>query len=316
MVADLPSKYTLAILGSDTTNSEMLAYARKAVARAKVLNWAVLSQDSPTGISATTIDACDLNNVFVIIFGITIYPRKRSQQYPRRYLQVPRETKNTSDIEAYKDSDRFMIRQANRILILWDGSPDDERTLDAYKYAKALKKPCDFITFSQEHSNPQHRNKPPARPTTKVELLVDLELSRTDAYLPTAKYALLAYDDSGGLICYKQQAFQGDTSGSAESIGLQAVIAALQQLHTKLRSDAKPSYKLNIYSGSQDLRAWLVYTKQPNSTELSAQVEMARQLLYAFPDREWFKVLNAAVRAKFDKLPQLENLNSISKTET
>lgn len=316
MVADLPSRYTLAILGSDTATPEMLAYARKAIARAKVHNWAVLTQDTPTGISTTTIDTCDLNNMLVIIFGITIYPRKRSRQYPRRYLQVPRATKNTSDQEAYEDADRFMMRQANRILILWNGSPADERTLNAYKYAKTLKKPCDFITFIQESPVPQRRTRPSAQPTTKVELLVDMERSRTNASPPAAKYALLAYDDSGNLLSYKQQAFQGNANDAVESVGLQAVISALQQLHMKLRSGTKPSYTLKIYSGSQYLRDWLVYKKLPNPADIAAYVETARQLLDTFPDTEWIKLLNAAVRAKFDKLPQIESPNSISKTET
>ena len=308
MPSDIPSKYSLAILGSEATTPKMLTYTQLVVARAKLLDWAILTPDSPTGISAATIDNCDLNKVLLVIFGITIHPRKRSQQYPRRYMQIPREASSTPDSIAYENVDRFLIDQADRILIVWNGAPGDTRILHAYEYAKTLAKPCHFITLDEEAPLPLHPIKPPTCPTTTVELLIDITPPVLNNPYAQAKYALVALDSSGEIIAYHQHMVQGGIHDTPEAVGLQATLAALKQLHSKLLPDHKPTYKLKIYNGNPLLREWLIFQQTPNSTPLQPHIAEARQLLTVFENREWIKVWYAVVRAQMDRLPKIEIL--------
>lgn len=129
----------LLITGSRDATPAMLAYADRAVARCRELEWVVIVGDAE-GVDAQVIGKCHHIGVPFACYGITASPRNFCcQGHLGNYLQAKGD---------YLARDRQMVEAADRVLAIWNGQ--SRGTKYTYDYAVKLGKRADIRTFKGE----------------------------------------------------------------------------------------------------------------------------------------------------------------------
>ena len=128
--------YSLLICGSRIATPQMLELARRVVQRASELGWTILVGDA-AGIDAEVICACESLKLPAKCFGISPQPRATiidTQLVQYIQVQVPHSRR------AYLQRDEIMVRQADRLYAIWNGTSGG--TIYTYKYALSQRKPA------------------------------------------------------------------------------------------------------------------------------------------------------------------------------
>ena len=127
----------LLIAGSREASPEMLALAKRKVTQGEL----IIVGDNPKGVDAAVIEECDRLGLEVLVFGITLQPRRGSCLSGRyRQVKIP---KNISAAEAYHRRDRQMIDYADNCIFIHNGSSPGTKA--GYEYAKSLGKSAEIL---------------------------------------------------------------------------------------------------------------------------------------------------------------------------
>ena len=120
----------LFIAGSRVAHDEMLAYARRCVARAVTLGWTIIVGDNPQGIDAVVVRELNrLKYKNVIVVGIAAQGRNGGVR-GGRYIRCGKN---------YSERDQAMARTADRGLFIWNGNHETSPgTLAGASYMKDL----------------------------------------------------------------------------------------------------------------------------------------------------------------------------------
>jgi hypothetical protein len=304
-------QFRLLIVGSRNASDEMLQTAYQAVVRAKANGWLVLVGDNPRGVDAAVIDACDELGVNVIVFGVAARPRKGSQR-PGSYWRVDTAGSQDDDeyvpAKAYIERDRYMIDLADRCFFIHDGF--SRGTQAGYDYAMRQNKPADIRVFSVSP-----KPKPPItapstpmpapvlkpaipRPHT-IELMVDVSAcAESDQF--AGVIGLRALDGQGHTLYDTQQHIKTEAT-TLDGAWMQALIAGLERLTTRLKSDTAP-YRLRVYQTSKNVDGWVWHGWKRNAPEVQRLAGRIDTLLHAFPDSDWIKEPRPQLQSRLSKI--------------
>jgi len=129
----------LLIAGSREASPEMLALAKRKVTQGEL----IIVGDNPKGVDAAVIEECDRLGLELLVFSITLQPRRGSCRSGRyRQVKVP---KTISAAEAYRWRDRKMIEYANHCIFIHNGSSPGTKA--GYEYAKSLGKSAEIFVL-------------------------------------------------------------------------------------------------------------------------------------------------------------------------
>lgn len=127
----------LLICGSRIATPNMLAYAARAVERARDLGWQLIVGDAEGVDEQVIYKACWANIPFTF-YGIRRAPRHFCcLTHLQNYIRVGPD---------YLARDRLMVESADRVLAIWNGQ--SRGTFYTYRYAQKLGKAADLITFT------------------------------------------------------------------------------------------------------------------------------------------------------------------------
>ncbi len=117
----------------------MLELAKKAVTQGEL----IIVGDNPKGVDAAVIEEFDCLGPELLVFGITLQPRKGSRR-SGRYCQV-KIPKYLTAAEAYRCRDRQRIEPADHCIFIHNGS--SLGTKAGYEYARLLDKPAQIFVL-------------------------------------------------------------------------------------------------------------------------------------------------------------------------
>ena len=119
----------LLITGSRDASSQMLAYARSLVLRAREMGWSIVVGDA-SGIDAEVIKECDRLGVKVIVYGAFGNIRHRTQTG----------TNFPTSAKSYSERDRMMAQVCDVCMAVWNGKSAGTRLtyLAAKNYGKKV----------------------------------------------------------------------------------------------------------------------------------------------------------------------------------
>jgi len=129
----------LLIAGSREASPEMLALAKRKVTQGEL----IIVGDNPKGVDAAVIEECDRLCLELLVFGITLQPRKGSN-HSSKYQQV-KVPKNISAAEAYRLRNRQMIDYADHCIFIHNGNSPGTKA--GYEYAKSLGKSAEIFVL-------------------------------------------------------------------------------------------------------------------------------------------------------------------------
>ncbi len=297
-------QFRLLIAGSRDASPDMLQIARQAVMRARANGWMVLVGDNPRGIDAAVIDACDEIGVNVIVFGVSAHPRKGSQRLGSYWRVDTAAAQDDEYVSAkgYTERDRYMIDLADRCFFIHDGFSRGTRA--GYDYAIAQNKPTDIrVSNAPQKPKPTAPMKPPAKPTVPkphtVELVVDVSAcADTDHF--EGIVGLRALDGQGHTLYDAQQQFMAEAK-TLDGARMQALIAGLERLTTRLKADTAP-YHLRVYQTSKNVDGWVRHGWKRDAPEVQRLAGRINTLLDTFPDSDWIKEPRPQLLSRLSKI--------------
>lgn len=149
---------TLLICGSREANAALLDYAQRATLRALERGWWIIAGDA-VGIDQVVAETVrdHFHHEDELMLGMRVYglgdaPRHGVMQFPVDYCKLRSYSQRTHEgsggrlylreyvipITTYTDRDRYMVREASKVLCVWNGV--SRGTLAVYEYAESLGK--------------------------------------------------------------------------------------------------------------------------------------------------------------------------------